>query len=269
MPRRAGRKVNPTPGARRWRPRGNRRPSRTLLVIGLRRGGWVLMPAVLAGAVAAAPQPHSVLTTKRAAPASARAVTALGGPGPLPPVGTGPVASDDRDDELRASRASNRATISAPPPAAVPPPAPAWMRPDDGPISSSYGVRWGQLHAGVDLAGPYGSSILAAGDGIVTSAGPAAGYGNLITIAHPDGTVTAYGHMSQILVAAGPVQAGQPIALEGRKVTPPARTCTSKCGSVTPPWTRSPGWLPTAYRCDSRSIRPAASSRRYSFSTGA
>ena len=173
------------------------------------------MPAVLAGAVAAAPQPHSGLATKRAAPASARAVTALGGPGPLPPVGTGPLASDDRDDELRASRASNRATISAPPPAAVPPPAPAWMRPDEGPISSSYGVRWGQLHAGVDLAGPYGSSILAAGDGIVTSAGPAAGYGNLITIAHPDGTVTAYGHMSQILVAAGPVQAGQPIALEG------------------------------------------------------
>jgi murein DD-endopeptidase MepM/ murein hydrolase activator NlpD len=104
---------------------------------------------------------------------------------------------------------------AVPPPAPEPPPAPAWVRPDVGPLSSGFGYRWGALHAGIDLAGPYGSPIVAVGDGTVTFAGPSAGYGNLITIEHPDGTATAYGHMSKILVTGGPVHAGEEIALEG------------------------------------------------------
>lgn len=97
----------------------------------------------------------------------------------------------------------------------APPPPPAWVRPDEGPLSSGFGYRWGALHAGIDLAGPYGSPILAVGDGVITSAGPAAGYGNLVTIEHADGTVTAYGHMSKILMRSGPVHAGDEIAVEG------------------------------------------------------
>src|SRR5437763_1089792 len=34
-----------------------------------------------------------------------------------------------------------------------------WVRPDSGPLTSPYGYRWGTLHPGDDLAGPYGSPI--------------------------------------------------------------------------------------------------------------
>ena len=75
-----------------------------------------------------------------------------------------------------------------------------------------------KLHTGLDLAAPSGTRILAAADGRVTFAGPAAGYGNLILIEHTVNgrrVTSGYGHMyaDGIRVRVGDkVTAGQHIA---------------------------------------------------------
>lgn len=90
-----------------------------------------------------------------------------------------------------------------------------WVRPQWGPLTSPFGWRWGRLHAGIDLAGPYGSQIVAATDGCITYAGPESGYGEVMRITDWDGTQTVYGHMSAFLRRSGCVRAGTPIALVG------------------------------------------------------
>jgi murein DD-endopeptidase MepM/ murein hydrolase activator NlpD len=91
-----------------------------------------------------------------------------------------------------------------------------WVRPNYGGLSSPFGKRWGRMHEGIDLAGRYGSQIVAAVEGTVLYAGPESGYGRVVKILDWDGTQTWYGHMEKFLVKAGDhVQAGQPIALVG------------------------------------------------------
>jgi murein DD-endopeptidase MepM/ murein hydrolase activator NlpD len=85
-------------------------------------------------------------------------------------------------------------------------------------LSSTFGARWGTLHAGIDLAAPMLTPEYAAMDGVVLEAGPASGYGNAVYIQHGNGDVTVYGHMEQILVAPGQVvRAGDTIALLGNR----------------------------------------------------
>lgn len=103
----------------------------------------------------------------------------------------------------RASRGSHRAPLHR------------WVRPNYGPLTSPFGYRWGRLHAGIDLAGPYGSPIVAATDGCITYAGPEAGYGEVMKITDWDGTETLYGHMSAFVRTSGCVKAGQVIARVG------------------------------------------------------
>jgi len=90
-----------------------------------------------------------------------------------------------------------------------------WVRPDIGPLSSPFGYRWGTLHPGDDLAGPYGSAILAATDGCIEEAGYDGGYGNRILIRDWDGTETLYGHMASFVRTSGCVTAGTVIGREG------------------------------------------------------
>jgi murein DD-endopeptidase MepM/ murein hydrolase activator NlpD len=90
-----------------------------------------------------------------------------------------------------------------------------WVRPDSGPLTSPFGYRWGTLHPGDDLAGPYGSAILAATDGCIESASYDGGYGNRILIRDWDGTETLYGHMSSFVRTSGCVKAGTVIGREG------------------------------------------------------
>ncbi|HET6818502.1 MAG TPA: M23 family metallopeptidase [Mycobacteriales bacterium] len=90
-----------------------------------------------------------------------------------------------------------------------------WVRPDIGPLSSPYGYRWGTLHPGDDLAGPWGSPILAATDGCIESAAWDGGYGNRILIRDWDGTETLYGHMAAFVRTSGCVKAGTVIGREG------------------------------------------------------
>ena len=79
-------------------------------------------------------------------------------------------------------------------------------------------MRWGTLHAGIDLAAPMRTPEMAAMDGVVLKAGPASGFGLAVYIQHANGDVTVYGHMDQILVPDGQVvKAGDVIALLGNR----------------------------------------------------
>ena len=94
-----------------------------------------------------------------------------------------------------------------------------WLLPieDDYTFSSAYGVRFGKLHAGIDLATAEGTPYKAIHAGTVTAAGYQGGYGYAITIKNPDGTETIYAHSRRLLVEKGQtVKAGQVIGEVGR-----------------------------------------------------
>ncbi len=83
-------------------------------------------------------------------------------------------------------------------------------------ISSHFGMRWGQLHTGVDLPAPAGTPIVATRDGRVISAGYASGHGKSICLEHRGNFFTRYSHNSVMLVKKGElVKKGQIIALVG------------------------------------------------------
>jgi murein DD-endopeptidase MepM/ murein hydrolase activator NlpD len=66
------------------------------------------------------------------------------------------------------------------------------------------GSMWSSgRHTGLDFAAPEGRPILAADAGKVVAASPAGAYGNMIEIAHGDGTRTRYAHLSGISVKVG------------------------------------------------------------------
>jgi murein DD-endopeptidase MepM/ murein hydrolase activator NlpD len=89
--------------------------------------------------------------------------------------------------------------------------------PARGSLSSRYGRRWGRMHQGIDIAGPTGTPIVAAADGVVVVSGySSGGYGNVIDIQHADGSLTRYGHNSRLLASVGQqVKQGQNIAEMG------------------------------------------------------
>jgi murein DD-endopeptidase MepM/ murein hydrolase activator NlpD len=95
---------------------------------------------------------------------------------------------------------------------------PQFVFPAKGVWTSGFGYRWGVLHAGIDIANAIGTPILAAADGVVTDAGPTAGFGAWVKIRHSDGTVTLYGHVNTWLVSVGErVMAGDQIATIGNR----------------------------------------------------
>ncbi len=92
-----------------------------------------------------------------------------------------------------------------------------YIWPAKGVLTSGYGWRWGRMHRGIDIAGPVGTPIFAAAGGVVDYAGwNAGGFGNLVDIRHPDGSLTRYAHNSRLLVRTGQkVEQGQQIAEMG------------------------------------------------------
>lgn len=99
----------------------------------------------------------------------------------------------------------------------IPPSMTGYIWPARGQLSSGYGWRWGRMHAGIDIAAPIGTPILAAAPGIViTAEWHTGGYGNLVEIQHPDGSITLYAHNNRILVNEGDrVEGGETIAEMG------------------------------------------------------
>ncbi len=93
--------------------------------------------------------------------------------------------------------------------------------PVNGPVVSPFGMRWGRLHAGVDIAVPSGTPIRAADAGRVALMGWVGGYGNYTCIQHNASLSTCYAHQSSFSTSNGAnVSQGQVIGYVG---------CTGHC----------------------------------------
>jgi murein DD-endopeptidase MepM/ murein hydrolase activator NlpD len=75
--------------------------------------------------------------------------------------------------------------------------------PVDGPVVSPFGMRWGRMHEGIDIAVPSGTPIRAAKSGSVALAAPTGGYGNYTCVDHGGGLSTCYAHQSSFAVSPG------------------------------------------------------------------
>lgn len=90
----------------------------------------------------------------------------------------------------------------------------AW--PVSGPVTSGYGMRWGRMHEGIDIAVGEGTPVRAAAAGTVIYAGWMGGYGNLVVVDHGGGLSTAYAHNAALAVSVGQsVAAGEVVAYSG------------------------------------------------------
>nr|WP_246224311.1 M23 family metallopeptidase [Mycolicibacterium anyangense] len=182
--------------------------------------GRVMIAAMAAGAAAAAAytavKPATETTTAtvlaadktpiEGAPASPRGVQLIA----VTPIADASVHSEElsKGAAFAQERAEREARLQRP----------LFVLPTKGVFTSGFGYRWGALHAGIDLAGPIGTPIYAAGDGVVVDAGPTAGYGAWVKIRHSDGTVTLYGHVNTWNVQIGQrVFAGDQIATIGNR----------------------------------------------------
>ncbi|WP_347490496.1 peptidoglycan DD-metalloendopeptidase family protein [Desulfoscipio sp. XC116] len=90
-------------------------------------------------------------------------------------------------------------------------------------VTSFFGTRLHPIlgvyktHSGIDIGAGYGTAVLAAADGVVTTAAyDAGGYGNYLIIDHGNGNMTLYAHMSQMSAGVGQtVTQGQTIGFVG------------------------------------------------------
>jgi murein DD-endopeptidase MepM/ murein hydrolase activator NlpD len=79
-----------------------------------------------------------------------------------------------------------------------------------------FGGRTYEFHAGMDIEGERGDTVMSPANGVVIKAGWEGGYGNLIEIDHGNGLTTRYGHLSKIEVTVGDnIERGQLIGLIG------------------------------------------------------
>jgi len=96
--------------------------------------------------------------------------------------------------------------------------------PVDGPVVSGFGMRWGRMHEGIDIAVPAGTPIRSAAAGSVVlleSEASSGGYGNFTCVDHGGGLQTCYAHQSSFAVSSGQsVAQGQVIGYVG---------CTGHC----------------------------------------
>jgi murein DD-endopeptidase MepM/ murein hydrolase activator NlpD len=182
----------------------------------------VLLAAALAGALSVAVVSASTRDASASASPAVDVAAELGltGDGGTPSAAVAP----DRLRALAASRAQRQAertsaaaARAAADQAAVEAARPKTVNPAPGTLlTSTFAMRWGVMHWGIDLAGPVGTPEYAAADGVVLRAGPASGFGQAVWIQGADGDVTLYGHMEKLLVHEGQVvKAGDQIALMG------------------------------------------------------
>jgi murein DD-endopeptidase MepM/ murein hydrolase activator NlpD len=128
---------------------------------------------------------------------------------------------------LEAEQARVQAALqnAAPPAAGAPGPikqgSGSLVWPVNGPVVSPFGMRWGRLHAGVDIAVPAGTAIRAADSGRVVLMGWVGGYGNYTCVQHTASLSTCYAHQSSFATSNGAgVSQGQVIGYVG---------CTGHC----------------------------------------
>lgn len=105
------------------------------------------------------------------------------------------------------------AALAKPPPQA---PAGVLDWPVVAAISSSFGPRGKGFHPGIDLAVRPGTPVKVAAEGTVVFAGPGAGYGLLVEVAHDGGLHSLYAHLSRIDVVVGEqIETGGQVGLSG------------------------------------------------------
>ena len=187
------------------RPRAALLPGVLLTAAGIAFGGLAVLPASAADVAprvtaasalqpVALPAPEQVNVTLSSALEQGLKVANSAKPSPSPLA----KASRDRDEDADEVSGAQ------------------FVRPGIGRLTSSYGRRWGRLHAGIDLASGIGSPIRAVTSGTVLSAGWEGGYGRCVRLLHSDGTITVYGHLSAITVNRGErVAAGERLGREG------------------------------------------------------
>lgn len=91
-----------------------------------------------------------------------------------------------------------------------------FMWPLQGRLSSTYGMRRGSFHSGIDITGSVGAPIRAVAAGKVIRAGWAGTYGYRVQVQHKSGISTLYAHASKLKVAKGDqVSQGDIIAYVG------------------------------------------------------
>lgn len=124
--------------------------------------------------------------------------------------------------------------------------------PISGRITSGYGSRYifgsYSFHSGIDIAAPYGSSIVAADGGKVIFSGTGTGanwsYGKYVVIDHENGLKTYYAHCSSLTVRAGErVYQGQTIARVGSTGRSTGNHChfqVKQSGTTVSPWNYLP-----------------------------
>jgi murein DD-endopeptidase MepM/ murein hydrolase activator NlpD len=169
----------------------------------------LVVPQSRADAVAVASEASAAAAAAAAAEAAAAAAAAAAAPSTTstrvnPPAGAATVQA----------AAGNASTVTVTAKIAG-----TWIRPTiGGQMTSCFCTRWGVFHDGIDIDPPFGTPILAVGDGVVVFAGPLSGYGVGIFIQHDNGDVSFYGHESSSMVKVGDkVTAGQQIAKVGNE----------------------------------------------------
>jgi peptidoglycan DL-endopeptidase CwlO len=92
--------------------------------------------------------------------------------------------------------------------------------PINGSVTSPFGMRWGRMHEGIDIAAPSGTPIRAVKAGAIALAAPTGGYGNYTCINHGGGLSSCYAHQSSYAITSGSVDQGDVIGYVG---------CTGSC----------------------------------------
>jgi murein DD-endopeptidase MepM/ murein hydrolase activator NlpD len=130
---------------------------------------------------------------------------------------------EDKIQKELAAAALADSGVTALPAGAVQDAANGFIWPVNGTIVSPFGMRWGRLHAGVDIAVPTGTPIRAAKDGTIVlnqTEAESGGYGNYTCIDHGSGVSTCYAHQSAFAITSGSVSQGDVIGYVG---------CTGHC----------------------------------------
>ena len=131
---------------------------------------------------------------------------------------------ESKQAEIRAKLAASQTGVSPGPAGPIRRGSGNFIWPVNGPVVSGFGMRWGRLHAGIDIAVGSGTPIRASAAGTVAFTQPEAssgGYGNYTCINHGGGISTCYAHQASFGVSAGQsVSQGQVIGISD---------CTGHC----------------------------------------
>lgn len=151
----------------------------------------------------------------------------------VPPVRTPPSSAAPSEPPSPPSRIPPPEEPQEEPPAECAPGQLSFIWPLNGELSSTFGMRNGRHHDGIDLRNSIGTPIHAAADGVVIYADRLGGYGLIVILKHEGNLKTVYAHNSRNLVKKGDmVKQGDVIAELGNSgnATGPHLHFEIRCG---------------------------------------